>query len=82
MKEPTELAPNIWLDETTDTVVVGFDDRVTMHFCVQEFWEICDNIISARTALMNTPGFVVGEFTEEGEVRTQLFSVPDDDIEH
>ena len=82
MKEPTELAPNIWLDDITETVVVGFDDRVTLHFCIQEFWEICDSILTAKISLMKHPGFVVSETVEEGETKVQIFPIPDDDIEH
>ena len=79
MKEPTELAENIWLDEDTETIVISFDDRVTLNFCVQEFWEICDNIIRARYALTAHPGFVVGDFELGSDIKTQIISLPDDE---
>ncbi len=77
MNEPLELSPNVWLDESTNTVIVGMD-RMSVAFDPDDFWDFCCNIEQAKINIGSHPEFVIGEYEEDGILKTQLMLKPDD----
>jgi len=77
MNEPLELSPNVWLDESTNTVIVGMD-RMSVAFDPDDFWDFCCSIEEAKINIGSHPEFVIGEYEEDGILKTQLMPKPDD----
>tara|TARA_Y100000310_G_scaffold170534_1_gene170694 strand:- start:72 stop:317 length:246 start_codon:yes stop_codon:yes gene_type:complete len=77
MNEPRELSENVWLDESTNTIVLGVD-RLSVAFDAQEFWDFCLNIADAKEMIECHPNFVIGTYEEDGIERTQLIVKTDD----
>ena len=77
MNEPKELSENVWFDESTNTVIVGVE-RLSIAFEAGEFWDFCVNIGTAQNEIKNHPDYIVGEYVEDGVVRTELMVKPDD----
>jgi len=77
MNEPMELSENVWLDESTNTVIVGIE-RISVAFEAEEFWDFCLNIREAMNKISKHSNFVIGEYSEDGESRTTLMIKSDD----
>jgi len=77
MNDPRELSENVWLDEATNTIVLGID-RISVAFDSQEFWSFCLSIEEAKANLENHPGFMVGTYEEDGVEKTELIVKADD----
>jgi hypothetical protein len=78
MNEPLELSPNVWLDESSNTIVIGMD-RISVAFEAAEFWDFCNNIEIAKINIECHPDFTVGTYEENGVEKTQLMLNPQGD---
>jgi hypothetical protein len=78
MNEATEVTPNLWLDEDSNTVVILID-RVSIAMDIFEFWDLCEEFENAKAFLSNHQSFVIGEYEEGGETKQQLLLKPKDD---
>jgi len=79
MREPQELAQDIFLDKETGTIAMCVD-RVSVMLEVQEFFELFDRMRSAKASLIGDHNIIVEMFEEESStIRDTIVTTDNED---
>ena len=70
------LSETIWFDENDGIMILTIDDRVTIHFHLDEILSFRDQLDFAIQQIQDIPEIVIGAFEADGETVHQLMKNP------
>jgi len=78
MREPRELAQDIFLDKESASVAVCVD-RISLMLDIDEFLELLDRMNIAKLSLINDHGIIMENFDPEVSISQKIFTIPGDE---